>query len=112
MQQSHARAGARAGLLSRREVIGRGTALGLVIAVPAAGTATLERALAAVVPAAASALTPDQSAVLRALVARLVPADANGPSGADAGAAIYIETALKGALADLASLYSSSLSAV
>jgi hypothetical protein len=113
MHESEARPPAvRAGLLSRRDVIGRGTALGLVIAIPAAGTATLERALAAVAPAAKSALTPQQSAVLRALVARLVPADANGPSGADAGAATYIETALKGALKDLAPLYNGALSAV
>jgi uncharacterized protein (DUF1501 family) len=53
MHESDARTPAvPAGLLSRREVIGRGTALGLVIAIPAAGTATLERALAAAVPGA------------------------------------------------------------
>jgi gluconate 2-dehydrogenase gamma chain len=111
MHESDARPPAdRAGRLSRREVIGRGTALGLVMAIPAAGTATLERALAA--PTAKAALTAQQSAVLNALVARLVPADANGPNGADAGAAAYIERALKGALKDVAPLYDGSLAAV
>jgi gluconate 2-dehydrogenase gamma chain len=111
MHESDARAeGDRAGL-SRREVIGRGTALGLVVSIPAAGTATLEQALAQ--PAAkAAALTPQQSAVLRALIARLIPADATGPSGVDAGAADYIEKGLTGGLKDAAALYANGLSAV
>ena len=106
----------RAGLWSRREVLGRGTALGIVITIPAAGTATIDSALAAAAPKAAAALTADQSAVLRAIVARLIPADANGPSGTDAGAAAYIEKALSGGLAgglkNLAPFYNAGLSAV
>jgi gluconate 2-dehydrogenase gamma chain len=102
----------RPGLWSRREMLTRGTAVGVVISLPAAGTATLETALAAVSPTASAALTPDQSAVLQAIVARLVPADANGPSGVDAGAAAYIEKSLAGGLKDLAPLYSAGLPAV
>lgn len=110
MHDADARGADRAGL-SRREVIGRGTAVGLVVSIPAAGTATLEQALAK--PAAkAAALTAQQSAVLRALVARLIPADANGPSGVEAGAADYIEKGLTGGLKDLAALYKSSLTAI
>ena len=107
---------ARAGLWSRREMLSRGTALGVVITIPAAGTATMESAMAAVAPKAKAALAADQSAVLRALVARLIPADANGPSAADAGAADYIERSLSGGLAgglkQVAGLYTANLPAV
>jgi Gluconate 2-dehydrogenase subunit 3 len=106
----------RAGLWSRREALTRSAALGVVISIPAAGTASLESALAAAAPTAKAALTADQSAVLQAIVARLVPADGNGPGGVDAGAAAYIEKSLGGGLAgglkQLAPFYSAGLSAV
>jgi gluconate 2-dehydrogenase gamma chain len=106
----------RSGLWSRREVLRSGTAMGVVVAIPAVGTATLESALAAAAPKVSAALSADQSAVLRAIVGRLVPADATGPSGVDAGAAAYIETALGGGLAggltSLAPFYNAGLSAV
>jgi gluconate 2-dehydrogenase gamma chain len=106
----------RAGLWSRRDLLGRGTAMGIVVSIPAVGTATLDSALAAVAPKASAALSPDQSAILKAVVARLVPADANGPSGTDAGAADYIEKSLAGGvgggLTKLAPLYDAGLSAL
>jgi gluconate 2-dehydrogenase gamma chain len=106
----------RAGLWSRREVLRSGTAIGVVVTIPAVGTATLESALAAAAPKVSAALSADQSAVLRAIVGRLVPADATGPSGVDAGAAAYIETSLGGGLAgglkSLAPFYNAGLSAV
>src|SRR5258708_10175321 len=106
----------RAGLWPRRDVLRSGTAMGVVVSIPAVGTATLESALAAAAPKVSAALSADQSAVLRAIVSRLVPADANGPSGTDAGAAAYIEKALGGGLAgglkQLAPFYSGGLSAV
>jgi gluconate 2-dehydrogenase gamma chain len=115
-EQDARRLPTRRGLWSRRELLGRGTAMGAVITIPAVGTATLDTALAAAAPKAAAALSADQTAVLRAIVARLVPADANGPSGTDAGAAAYIEKALTGGLAGglkkLAPFYSGGLSAV
>lgn len=102
-------------LWSRREVIGRGAALGMVVTVAAAGTATRDSALAAAAPKAA-ALAPNETAVLEAIVARLIPADANGPSGVDAGAAAYVEKSLTGGLAGglaaLAGFYSANLAAV
>jgi gluconate 2-dehydrogenase gamma chain len=107
---------ARSELWSRREVLTTGTALGVVITIPAVGTATVQSAMAAVGPTAKAALSADQSAILQALVARLIPADANGPSGVDAGAAAYIETALGGGLAGglsaVAPLYTANLPAV
>jgi gluconate 2-dehydrogenase gamma chain len=106
----------RPGLWSRRDLLGRGTAIGVVVSIPAVGTATLDSALAAVAPKVSAALSPDQSATLQAIVGRLVPADANGPSGTDAGAAAYIEKSLGGGLAgglkNLAPLYNAGLSAV
>jgi gluconate 2-dehydrogenase gamma chain len=106
----------RAGLWSRRDVLSRGTAMGVVVTIPAVGTATLESALAAAAPKVSAALSADQSAVLQAIVGRLVPADANGPSGTDSGAAAYIEKSLGGGLAgglkNLAPFYNAGLSAV
>jgi gluconate 2-dehydrogenase gamma chain len=106
----------RAGLWSRRDVLRSGTAMGVVVSIPAVGTATLESALAAAAPKVSAALSADQSAVLRAIVSRLVPTDANGPSGTDAGAAAYIEKALGGGLGgglkNLAPFYNAGLSAV
>jgi gluconate 2-dehydrogenase gamma chain len=106
----------RAGLWSRRDVLSRGTAMGVVVTIPAVGTATLESALAAAAPKVSAALSDDQAAVLQAIVGRLVPADANGPSGTDSGAAAYIEKSLGGGLAgglkNLAPFYNAGLSAV
>src|ERR1700704_5515091 len=65
----------RAGLWSRREVLRSGTAMGVVVTIPAVGTATLESALAAAAPKVSAALSADQSAVLRAIVGRLAPGD-------------------------------------
>ena len=90
--------------------------MGVVVTIPAVGTATLESALAAAAPKVSAALSADQSAVLQAIVGRLVPADANGPSGTDSGAAAYIEKSLGGGLAgglkNLAPFYNAGLSAV
>jgi gluconate 2-dehydrogenase gamma chain len=107
-------------LLSRRELLKRGAIAGVVIALPALGTAHVGDAYGARVgPAAAggpSALTADQSALLEAIVERLVPSDQFGPGGKEAGAAAYIERSLQGGLAGglagAASLYSSGLAAV
>ncbi len=107
-------------LLSRGEFLKRGVAIGAVIAVPAIGTAHVGGASAATVSATElgrrSALGPDESALLVAMVERLVPKDAYGPGGNEAGAAAYIEKSLGGGLAGglsgAASLYSSGLAAV
>src|SRR5947207_8577521 len=107
-------------LLSRRELLKRSAVVGAVVALPAIGTASVGDAIAAPATigtaARQSSLTPDQSAVLEALVDRLIPADANGPGGKAAGAAAYIEQSLSGGLAGglttVAPLYSASLPAV
>jgi gluconate 2-dehydrogenase gamma chain len=107
-------------LISRRELLKRGAVAGAVLTLPAFGTVHVGSAHAAPTVAGAvgraSALTPGQTAVLEALVERLVPADATGPGAKEAGAAAYIERSLSGGLAGgltaAAPLYASSLAAV
>jgi gluconate 2-dehydrogenase gamma chain len=68
----------------------RSAALGAVAAVPV-------KVLAQAAPYAN--LTRAEAATLEAIVARLIPADANGPGALEAGAARYIDNALGDALA-------------
>jgi gluconate 2-dehydrogenase gamma chain len=57
-------------------------------------------------------LTSAEGAVLEAIVARLIPADANGPGALEAGAARYIDGALGDALAAQRPFYSAGLAAL
>lgn len=94
-------------LLSRREVMQRGAVAGAVMIVPS---------FLAACGGGSTPPRPNQSAILEAIVERLVPADAYGPGGKEAGAASYIEKSLRGGLAgglsDSAPLYSAGLAAV
>jgi gluconate 2-dehydrogenase gamma chain len=49
-------------------------------------------------PAPLEALTAEEAALLTAIAARLIPADANGPGAVEAGAIAYIDRALAGFL--------------
>jgi gluconate 2-dehydrogenase gamma chain len=106
--------------LSRRELLKRGAVIGAVVVLPGIGTASVGDAFGASRAAAAvarqSALTPGQSALLEAIVERIIPSDANGPGGKEAGAAAYIERSLSGGLAGglstAAPLYAAGLPAV
>ena len=92
--------------LSRREMLRRSAALGAVAAVPA-------DVLAQAASAAPYAnLTAAEAATLEALVARLIPRDANGPGALEAGAARYIDTALGSALAAQRPAYAAGLAAL
>jgi gluconate 2-dehydrogenase gamma chain len=91
---------------SRRDMLRRSAALGAVAAVPA-------NVLAQAANAAPYAnLTPAEAATLEALVARLIPSDANGPGALEAGAARYIDGALGSALAALRPVYAAALAAL
>jgi len=57
-------------------------------------------------------LTAAEADVLDALVARLIPTDANGPGATEARAAHYIDRALGGALASSHAAYTSGLAAL
>jgi gluconate 2-dehydrogenase gamma chain len=107
---------------SRRDLLRAGLAGAAAAAAPAGALASTETA-APVAPqasaiAAAQARRPIESLsaaeadTLEAIVARLIPTDANGPGAAEAGAAHYIDRALGGALASSRPAYTSGLAAV
>ena len=92
-----------------------GTVLGV-----AAGLQVYPRALAqaqarsqglAAIGDALVSLTPAEAETLRAIIARLIPADENGPGGLEARADRFIDRALGGALKSLRSAYSAGLAA-
>lgn len=56
-------------------------------------------------------LTPSEAETLRAIIARLIPADENGPGALEARADRFIDRALGGALKNLRSVYSAGLAA-
>jgi len=107
---------------SRRELLRRAGMLGAAAAVPvetltpaAAAAPAREPAKArAAVPARESleTLTGAESDILEAIVARLIPTDANGAGAAEARAAQYIDRALTGPLASSRATYSAGLTAV
>jgi gluconate 2-dehydrogenase gamma chain len=99
--------------LTRRQMLQR---LGGIIGL-AAGLPLLERSLARAqgLSAAASApvsLTPAEAETLRAIIARIIPADENGPGALEARADRYIDRALAGALKTQRSTYTAGLAAI
>jgi gluconate 2-dehydrogenase gamma chain len=103
---------------SRRQFIERtGGAAGGVLALGVAGglrvLADAPAAPAAPAEAAAqAALTPGELTTLRAILARLLPADASGPGAVEAGVDVYIDRALAGSYAALLPLYRTNLAAI
>jgi gluconate 2-dehydrogenase gamma chain len=61
---------------------------------------------------ALEALTADEAALLAAIAARLIPADANGPGAVEAGAIAYIDRALAGFLSSSREAYRRGLAAL
>src|SRR5438105_3147691 len=101
-------------MISRREMLKRigtmiGVAAGLHIA-PRAFAQARAQGLAALSDALVS-LTPAEAETLRAIIARLIPADENGPGALEARADRFIDRALGGALKSLRSVYSAGLAA-
>ena len=92
--------------LSRREMLRRSAAFGAVAAVPANVLAQAARA------APYANLTAAEAATLEALVARLIPSDANGPGALEAGAARYIDRALGDAFPAQRPAYAAGLAAL
>ena len=107
-----------ANLISRRELLKRASFAGAAAVVPVGGDLLAE---ASTTQAAAQTtasrepyehLTALESDVLEAMVARIIPTDANGAGAREARAARYIDRALGGALASSRPLYSVGLAAV
>jgi gluconate 2-dehydrogenase gamma chain len=91
---------------SRRAVLRGSAALGAVTAIPPAVLAQAARAAPYV------NLAPAEATTLEAVVARLIPSDANGPGALEAGAARYIDGGLGSALAAHRSTYVAGLAAL
>jgi gluconate 2-dehydrogenase gamma chain len=106
--------------ISRRELLKQVGLAGAVAAVPVKLFASAPVAAAIEVPQAAAqtsaaealeTLTAAESGTLEAIVARLIPADDNGPGAAEARAGRYIDRALGGALASSRDAYRAGLAA-
>ena len=103
--------------ISRRDLLKRAGAAGALAAVPLPFQGQGNPGATGPAPAAAAReplenLTQVESDVLEAVVARLVPSDANGPGAAEARAAHYIDRALGGALASSRETYRQGLAAI
>jgi gluconate 2-dehydrogenase gamma chain len=90
---------------SRREMLKRASAAGAVTAIPPS-------VLAQPAGAPYDNLQPAAARALEAIVARLIPSDANGPGALEAGAARYIDRALGDAFAGWREAYAAGLAAV
>jgi len=90
-------------LISRRDVLKRVGIAGAAAAVPIDAIAQATRE-------PFETLTAAEGATLEAIVARLIPTDANGPGATEARAARYIDRALGGFLAPLLVAYRAGLS--
>jgi gluconate 2-dehydrogenase gamma chain len=99
--------------MTRREMLQQ---IGILIGVAAAApVATRAQARAQALPAVGEALislTPAEAATLRSVIARLIPADENGPGALEAGADRFIDRALAGALKNQRTAYSTGLAAI
>ena len=107
--------------ISRRELLKRAGLAGAGAAVVRADLLMPAEASGAVpiqIPAATAARAPlenlstAEADVLDAIVARLIPADGNGPGALEAGATRYIDRALGGALTSSREAYHAGLSAL
>jgi gluconate 2-dehydrogenase gamma chain len=107
-------------VISRRDLLRTAGALGaaaITADAPGVGNTTSAHAQTAPVPASApreayERLTAREADTLEAIVARLIPSDANGPGATEARAAHYIDRALAGALAASLEAYRSGLAAL
>jgi len=94
--------------ISRRDLLKHAGAVGAAAAVPMSAVSS-EADAAAQTPEPAreplETLSPAEAETLEAMVARLIPSDANGPGAREARAAHYIDRALGGALAGFRETY-------
>src|ERR1700752_835770 len=98
-------------MISRREMLQQlGAIVGLAAIEPRALVQAQARSqgLAAVGNALVS-LTPVEAETLRAIIARLIPADENGPGALEARVDRFIDRALGGALKNLRPVYAAGL---
>jgi gluconate 2-dehydrogenase gamma chain len=89
-----------------------GTMIGVAAGLPVAARALARTQGLAAVGDALMALTPAEAQTLRAIIARIIPADENGPGALEARADRFIDRALAGALKNQKAAYNSGLAAV
>jgi gluconate 2-dehydrogenase gamma chain len=100
---------------SRRQIL---KCLGTAIGIAATGapiSISRSRARAQALPAAGEALvslSPEEAAILKAMMSRIIPADENGPGAVEARADRYVDRSLAGALRADRPAYASGLAAV
>ena len=105
-------------MLSRRDLLklaglaGAGAVLTDPPASAAPAAADAAQAAASAAPAPLQALTAAEADLLDAIVARLIPSDANGPGAREANAVRYIDRALAGALSGSRDAYRTGLAAL
>ena len=100
-------------MLTRREMLTQlGTMIGVAAGLPVAARALARTQGLAAVGDALMALTPAEAQTLRAIIARIIPADENGPGALEARADRFIDRALAGALKNQKAAYNSGLAAV
>ena len=95
-------------IVSRRDALKRVGMAGAIAAVPVDALAQV----ASTPRGPLETLTTAEADILDAIVARLIPTDANGPGATEAKAARYIDRALGGALASSRDAYRAGLAAV
>jgi gluconate 2-dehydrogenase gamma chain len=95
--------------ISRRDLLKRAGAAGAVAAAVPTSAMSPDAQAAGQTPEPArdplETLSPGEAETLDAMVARLIPSDANGPGAREARAAHYIDRALGGALAGFRETY-------
>jgi gluconate 2-dehydrogenase gamma chain len=100
-------------LLSRREMLKElGIMLGAAAALPLSVHAQARTQALSAVGNAFISLSPAEAEILRAVVARIIPADENGPGALEARADRYIDRALSGALRNQRPAYTTGLAEV
>ena len=99
------------GLMSRRDMLKRlGAAMGVATVLPVPAAVRLRAQ--SVIAESFISFTPAEAETLRAIVARLIPADQNGPGALEARADRYIDRALSGALKSSRAAYTTGLASV
>jgi len=89
-----------------------GTIIGLAAGMPAVARAQARSQGLGAIGDALVSLSPSEAETLRAIVARIIPSDENGPGALEARADRFIDRALAGALKNQKSAYNAGLAAV
>src|SRR5205809_257789 len=99
--------------MNRREMLQQlGAMIGVAAGFPIAGRSQARTVALPAVGESLISLTSAQAETLRAIIARLIPADENGPGALEARADRFIDRALSGALRSARPTYAAGLAAV